>query len=167
MEMFRRRARPGSQSPAEVYDGLRTAALEVTEATVGKAPPEHPNVLGAVIDIPREAGMASVVTMADGTTSMYTSAGGGTIGAGAHEAVARATRALLTTLQALIEMFPADERVDLPQADLVQITLVTPAGRRRANVPAAAFWGEEASSVVELIAAIHDVISAIREIEPA
>ena len=130
-------------------------------------PPEHPDVLGAVIDIPGEGGMASVVAMADGTTSMYTTTGGGAIGAGSHEAVARATGALLTILQGLIEMFPADERVDLPQGDLVQVTLVTPAGRRRANVPAAAFWGDEPSTVVDLIAAIHDVISAIREIEPA
>src|SRR5215831_8372236 len=130
--MFRRRATPSSHSPDQVYEGLRTAALELTEATVGTTPPEHLDVLGAVIDIPGKGGMASVVAMADGTTSMYTSTGGGTIGAGAHEAVARATHALLATLQELIEMFPADERVDLPPADLVQITLVTRVGRRRA-----------------------------------
>src|SRR5262245_15450288 len=165
--MFRRKATPSPQSPDRVYDGLRKAALKVTEATVGKAPPEHPDLLGAVIDIPSRGGIASVVAMADGTTSMYTSTGGGTIGAGAHEAVARATHALLATLQELIEMFPADERVDLPPADMVQITLVTHVGRRRANVPAAAFWGNEPSTVVELIAAIHDVISAIRRIDPA
>jgi hypothetical protein len=49
---------------------------------------------------------------------------------------------------------------------MVQITVVTPAGRRRANVPAAAFWGDEPSTVVELIGAIHDVISAVRAAEP-
>lgn len=106
-----------------------------------------------------------MVALADGTTSMYTSSGGGTIGAGAHESVVRATRGLLTTLQDFIEMFPEDERMELPPADLVQVTLLTPTGRRRASVPAAAFWGEEPSTVVELIAAIHDVISAIREID--
>jgi len=164
--MFRRKATPSSQSPDQVYDGLRTAALGVTEAAVGKAPAESPDVLGVVVDIPRSGGMASVVALADGTTSMYMSTGGGTIGAGAHEAVVLASHALLATLQRLIEMFPADERVDLPQADMVQITLVTPAGRRRAGVPAAAFWGEEPSTVVELIAAIQDVISAIRGIDP-
>src|SRR4051794_38082842 len=120
--MFRRRATRGSRSPDSVYEGLRTAALEVTEAAVGKPPPEHPNLLGAVIDIPREGGTASVVAMADGTTSMYTTAGGGTIGAGAHDTVAHATRALLAALEGSIEMFPADQRVDLPQRDMVQIT---------------------------------------------
>lgn len=167
MAMLRRKATPSSQSPDRAYDGLRRGALGVTEAAVGKAPPEHPNVLATVIDIPSEGGMASVVAMADGTTSMYTTTGGGTIGAGAHGAVASATHALLVTLQGLIEMFPADERVDVPPADMVQITLVTATGRRRASVPAAAFWGKEPSTVVELIGAIHDVISAIRGTEPA
>jgi hypothetical protein len=164
--MFRRRGTPSSQPPERVYEGLRTGALGVTEAVVGKAPPEYPHLLGAVVDIPSEGAMASVVALADGTTSMYTSTGGGTIGAGAHDAVARATRALLAKLEESIDMFPVDQRVDLPAADMVQITLVTPTGRRRANVPAAAFWGSEPSTVVELIAAIHDVISAIRGTEP-
>src|SRR5690242_2945562 len=112
--MFRRRSNPGSQSPEQTYEGLRALALGVTEATVGTAPPEHPEVLGTVIDIPSSGGMASIAAMADGTTSMYTSTGGGTIGAGANEAVAARTQALLATLQRLIGMFPADDRVDLP-----------------------------------------------------
>jgi len=140
--------------------------LGVNEADVGKAPPEHAQVLGAVIDIPRAGEMASFVALADGTTSMYTSTGGGTIGAGAHESVAAKSHALLTTLQQRIEMFPVDDRVDLPPVDLVQITLITPTGRRCARVPADIFWGQEPSTVADLIAAIHAVISAIREIEP-
>lgn len=136
-------------------------ALGVTEAEVGKPPPEFAPVLGVVIDIPRAGGVASVVALADGTTSMYTSTSGGTIGAGAHEAVATKSHALLTTLQRQIEMFPADERVNLPSVDFVQITLITSTGRRRASVPAAAFWGQEPSTVIDLIAAIQDVISAI------
>jgi hypothetical protein len=119
-----------------------------------------------VIDVPSGGGTASVVALADGMTSLYTSTGGGTIGAGTHEAVAAKTHALLATLQRLIEMFPADDRVDLPAADLVQINLITPTGRRRASVPAAAFWGQEPSTVVELIAAIQDLISAIRGAGP-
>lgn len=164
--MFRRKTARSSRSSDPIFDGLRTAALSVTEAMVGPAPPEHPQLLGTVIDIPRGGGMASVVALADGTTSMYTSTGGGTIGAGAHEAVASKTHALLSALQRSIDMFPLDDRVDLPPVDLVQFTLITPNGRRRASVPSAAFWGQEPSSVVDLIAAAQDVISAIRDSEP-
>jgi hypothetical protein len=76
MAMFRRRVPADPPPPEQVYDGLRTAALGVTEDVVGKDRPEHPDVLGAVIDIPSEGGTASVVAMADGTTSLYTSTGG-------------------------------------------------------------------------------------------
>jgi hypothetical protein len=165
--MFRKKSGSGPQPPEQVYERLRTAALEVDAALVGGPSPDHPDVLGAVVDIPRDDAMASVVAMADGTTSMYTSTGGGTIGAGAHESVASATKTLLTTLQRLIDMFPVDERTDVPSADLVQVTVITPTGRRRASLPSAAFWGREPSTVVELIAAIHGVISALRELEPS
>jgi hypothetical protein len=161
MVMFRRRTPANTQPSGDTYDGLRATALGITEAEVGTPPPEHAQVLGAVIDIPSAGGMASVVAMADGTTSMYTSAGGGIIGAGGHEAVVTKSHALLAALQRQIEMFPADDRVDLPPVDLVQVTLITLTGRRRASVPAAAFWGQEPSTVVDLIAAIQDVISAI------
>jgi hypothetical protein len=167
MAVFRPKRSSADRPTNAVYEGLRSNALGVTEATIGKAPPDHPNVLGAVIDIPSDGGIASIVGMADGTTSMYTSTGGGTIGAGAHDVVATRTHALLTTLQHLIEMFPADDRVDLPPADLVQITVITPTGRRRASVPAAAFWGQEPSTVSDLIAAIQDLISGIGEAKPA
>lgn len=167
MRVFRKRAGSGPPPPEQVYEQLRTAALAVDESLVGPPPLAHPDVLGAVIDIPREGGMASVVAMADGTTSMYTSTGGGTIGAGAHVSVAGATRTLLATLQGHLEMLPPDERTDLPPADLVQVTVVTPAGRRRASLPSEAFWGREPSTVVELIAAIHGVITALREVEPS
>jgi hypothetical protein len=157
--VFRRRTPPEKQPSGDAYDGLRTMALGITEAEVGKPPPEHAQVLGAVIDVPSAGGIASVVAMADGTTSMYTSTSGGIIGAGAHEAVVAKSHALLAALQGRIEMFPVDDRVD-------QITLITPTGRRRASVPAAAFWGREPSTVVDLIASIQDVISAISETGP-
>jgi hypothetical protein len=92
---------------------------------------------------------------------MYTTTGGGVVGAGASEAVVAKGHALLTALQRQIEVFPVDERVNLPPVDLVQITLITSTGRRRASVPAAAFWGQEPSTVIDLIAAIHDLLSVI------
>ena len=166
MSVFRRRRDPEDQKLEGVYEGLRSNALAITSRDLAQISSDHPRVLGAVIDIPSSGGFASVVALADGTTSMYTSSGGGTIGAGYHEAVANKTHVLLTTVDRFLEMFPADDRLDLPSADVVQITVITGAGRRRASVPAAAFWGQEPSTVVDLIAAIQDVISAIRGVGP-
>ena len=160
--MFRKRSSSVPKSPDQIYEGLRTAALSVTAEQSGDPPPDHVSVLGAVVDIPAEGGMASVVAMADGSASMYTSTGGGVIGGGKHEAVEGAVHGL----EGLIEIFPEDDRVDLPPTDMVQITVMTPRGRRRACVPAAAFWGAEPSTVVELIAAIQDVMTTIRGVAP-
>ena len=44
-------------------------------------------------------GAATLVSLADGTTSMYTSTGGGVIGGGAHDAVVQAGRAFLLELE--------------------------------------------------------------------
>ena len=189
--MFRKRSSSVPKSPDQIYEGLRTAALSVTAEQSGDPPPDHVSVLGAVVDIPAEGGMASVVAMADGSASMYTSTGGGVIGGGKHEAVEGAVhglgrgggrpvmlvngrrisgfgavRNLPPEAIAKIEIFPEDDRVDLPPTDMVQITVMTPRGRRRACVPAAAFWGAEPSTVVELIAAIQDVMTTIRGVAP-
>lgn len=62
-----------------------------------------------------------------------------------------------------IDLFPPDEREDLPQREFVQITIITGRGRRRACIPTPAFWGQEPSTVVHIIGAAQDLISAIRE----
>lgn len=120
-----------------------------------------------MVDIPKSGEVVSIVGFTDGTTSMYTSAGGGTIGAGSHEPVVAATHAVLAALQSRIELFPPDDRVGLPGEDMVQVTLITPSGRRRAGIPVDAFWGREPSSVIDLIGAIQNWISAIRQVTPA
>ena len=53
--------------------------------------------------------------VADGTTSLYTSGGGGTLGAGAHDSVRRAATAYLEAIAEAVPMFEAvDEAVPPP-----------------------------------------------------
>lgn len=52
-----------------------------------------------IIDIPAQGGCATLVALTDNTTSLYTSTGGGTIGAGGHATVASATHALLASAE--------------------------------------------------------------------
>jgi hypothetical protein len=153
------------REPAPTYVGMRQLALEQTPSAVSAEGTDHPDVLGILVDIPSGADFLSITALADGTTSMYTSTGGGVIGAGAHESVRRATAALLRTLQAMIDQLPPSDEVTLPPADLVLVTVITPSGRRRGGIPIDAFWGREPSGVVDLIAAVHEVISAVREVD--
>ena len=82
--------KPGSgrKSPAEAYAGLRNMILT-------KRPPNFDGFWGVVMDIRRHNGTATMIAVADGTISLYTSTGGGIIGLGPHEGPKRAAAALL------------------------------------------------------------------------
>jgi hypothetical protein len=73
------------------YKDLRDMALHATEVSAIGEP-----IAGVVIDIPAKGGFATIASFGDGTSSLYTSTGGGTIGAGNHRPVAEATRRLLS-----------------------------------------------------------------------
>jgi hypothetical protein len=65
-----------------MYSDLRARALQAATTSVIPHHNGHPDVYGLVVDIPARGGYATVVALGDNTTSLYTSAGGGTIGAG-------------------------------------------------------------------------------------
>jgi len=90
-----RRDRDGQPADANPYESLRDLALHAVENGLPPPGDDHPDVSGVVVDIPSGAAFATVVALTDNTTSMYTSTGGGTIGAGEHADVAAATHQLL------------------------------------------------------------------------
>ena len=75
-------------------------------------------------------GTATLVCLADGTTSLYTSSGFGIIGGGGHEAVVRANSELLGLLsQHLVQMAPSSDQ-SLPRDGRTIIRALTRAGQR-------------------------------------
>ena len=83
-------ANPPSQrkNPAEVYAGLRNMILT-------KRPPNFEGFWGVVMDMGVANGNATMIAVADGTISLYTSGGGGIIGVGPHEGPKRVASELL------------------------------------------------------------------------
>jgi hypothetical protein len=162
--LFRRPSRRprGVPGAGDTYAALRANALDSAGA-LPAPPPEHSRVSGVVVDVPASNGYATVVAMTDDTTSMYTSSGGGTVGAGSHAPVSAATHALLTTVDRQLDAFAPGERRDLPPGGTVRFHVLTPAGTATADVPEAAFWGKVAHPLTPVIAATQHVISAIRE----
>ena len=128
---------------------------------------DHPDVSGLVVDIPAQGGFATVIAMTDNTTSMYTSTGGGTIGAGEHAAVAAATQRLLDEVQRNLGLFEAHDDADLPAAGFVRLHVLAPSVGRHADVPEDAFWGRADHELTPVIAAVQDVVSAIRTAAPS
>ncbi len=162
MGIFKKQPKAGV---AEAYIELRASALDAGP-TVGPPPADHPDVLGVLVDIPHGEAFATVVALADGTTSMYTSSGGGVIGGGQHIEIVQAARTVLRAVQANLVLFPADRDRGLPPVGFVRFTVIGPGGQRIAHVPEAAFWGQEPSPVADLIDPVQALISRLRELSP-
>src|SRR4029077_6184742 len=97
----------------------------------------------------------------DGTTSMYTSAGGGMIGGGAHEPVVAATRQFIALVrQPLTQRAPSDTDA-LPPPATVQFFALAFDGRRSARAPESEL-AEKIHSLWPLFYAGHQVITALR-----
>ncbi|HEX4818765.1 MAG TPA: hypothetical protein VFV00_01055 [Acidimicrobiales bacterium] len=164
----RRKRHRGPDQPVDAnpYPALRDVALRAVENGLQAPSADHPGVSGVVVDIPSSDAFATVVGLTDSTTSMYTSTGGGTIGAGEHAEVAAATHALLTTLQRHLADFTDADDGSLPPEGAVRFHLLTPTGSRRLDVPEASFWGREPHDLGAVIGATQELISAMRRVSP-
>ena len=158
-----KRDRYESASPREMYRNLRSMALEA--AVSGRVPfhANHPEVFGLLADIPAQGGHATVVSLGDDTTNVYTSTGGGTIGAGEHPTVAAATQNLLDLVQAHLDAFATVDDGALPSQGWVRLHVLTETMVRRADVSEEAFWGKAPDPLMPVIAAVQDLVARIRE----
>jgi hypothetical protein len=145
-----------------VYRGLRQAAIEAVGSGAIGPSAAHPRVGGTLVDVPSGGGFATVVVLADGTTSLYTSVGGGTIGAGAHEPVAAATRRLLDVVDSQLALFARADDGALPEAGSVRFHVLGFTGSLAADVSEDCFWGRAEHALTPTIAATQEVITAIR-----
>jgi hypothetical protein len=162
----KRKAKTGPDPTADVYDGLRGNALASVANGLAPPSPDHPDVSGVVVDIPAQGGFATVVALTDNTTSMYTSTGGGTIGAGQHEKVANATQRLLSVVQDHLASFRRHDDVELPAPGLVRFHILSPSGPRGEDVPEDSYWGRAPHQLMPVIAAVQDVVAAMRGASP-
>jgi hypothetical protein len=163
--MWPRRGKREAESGPTV--GLRARILSLDPASAGLHPsPELPRVWGVLMEMGYPDGSATIVSLADGTTSLYTSEGGGVIGGGEHAPVAAATKRFLaeaeTTAAGLSPAASAD--VDLPPAGIVSFVVLGYAGTQ-----VGAAGDDELASMQHplsrLYAAGQDVITALREAE--
>lgn len=82
--------------PAAVVRELRDRILELTPDEIGiTSASERGQVWGILMEMGYREGLATLLALADGTTSLYWGHGGGVIGAGEHESVQRASGAFL------------------------------------------------------------------------
>jgi hypothetical protein len=156
---------PGSNELPEIapiYDALRGKILALDPAAVHiEQTSELPNVWGLVMDWSLESGLATIVSLADGTTSMYLSSGGGTIGAGEHAAPAAASINALHVAEIAIADFAPSPNAPFPGAGRTALTLLTFTGLRRFEENTADLQ-KGVTGPSQVANAMQDVIYAIR-----
>ena len=88
------------------YSDLRIAVLNLKGPEIGLKE-NSPEIIACLMETGYEDGSATLVMVADGTVSLYTSNGGGTIGAGEHEKIRDEAKTFLKlALAKVAEMQP-------------------------------------------------------------
>ena len=122
--------------PADVYLGLRGQLLKASPSDIGLAPfPERPRVWAVLMDLAVREHHATIVGVADGTTSLYTSVGGGMLGSGMLPDVREATTRLLDTAERRLDDVAAADEAPLPAAGHVAFVVLAFDGMHRLEVP--------------------------------
>ena len=106
--------------------------LDPSEAGLG-ATEALPRAYGVVMDTVYPNGAATLAALADGTTSLYLSSGGGTIGGGEHADIAAATHRLVALAESAVDQIPvvADDGLP-PEGSMRPTSRATPASGRTA-----------------------------------
>ncbi|KAA1395479.1 hypothetical protein [Aeromicrobium ginsengisoli] len=153
---------PTPDDDSEGSAGLRRLALSISPEDLGLTVDGDPDrVYGVLMETGYVAAVVTIVSLIDGTTSMYISTGGGTIGAGEHEPVAEATRAFVAMAQVLVGQTAPTTAFDLPGVGRVRFQLLTVGGGRTAEA-AEDDLGNGRHPLSPLFHAGQDVITQIR-----
>ena len=169
--MFRKRRQEARQPPASdesVFIGLRGQILTLDPASIGLKPTtDRPRVWGALMDMGRANDTwVTIVALADGTTSLYTSTGGGIIGAGMRPDVAAASAVWLSTIEQHLDLLPVATDSRLPPDGFVVIRALCFDQHRAIEAPEDDL-GHGRHPAAALFHSAHGVITQLRLVDEA
>jgi hypothetical protein len=151
--------KPVAPNPEAVYTDLRDKALGLTPETVGVT---GDAVYAVILDMGfGEGTTATIFAAADGTASMYTSTGGGVIGAGQRHSVASVSKALVAEAERSRSLLsPGWDDTPLGDGEVRLIALAAPEALAASG--SGDSWIADGSPMQPLFAAANDLIYQIR-----
>jgi hypothetical protein len=145
-----------------MYPELRSMILGLTPHDIGiKQTDQHPNVWGVLMEFQLPEEVVTLVSLADSTTSLYFSHGGGVIGAGAYDAVAQASQNWIAMAESFFPLTQRTEQFPFPASDRVRFYLLTFAGTYTVDRDKTALERQQ-DVFWPLFYAGHEVITQIR-----
>jgi hypothetical protein len=114
---------------AQTYLQLRELIFRLEPATLGLTPSTiTPHVWGVLMETGYVVGTATLVSLADGTTSLYYSTGGGMLGRGDYAPVAVASKAFVVQAEKALSQMVSCREVPLPAVGQVRFSCLTYSG---------------------------------------
>ena len=158
---FKRRKRLAAD-----LSGLRDRLLASSAAELGLgSAAAGGRVWAAFLELGYPGAVVTLVALADGTTSLYFSNGGGLIGAGGHQAVEDASRLFLSSAESMVHALEPVSSTPLPELGRVRFYVRAGEAMLGAEAGEADLAGTR-HDLAPLYHAGHGVITAIRETTP-
>jgi hypothetical protein len=118
-----------SPKPSPTYLQLRERLLGLKPDELGLAPSEAaPYIWGVLAELGYEVGSATLVALADGTTSLHYSTGGGLLGRPGFVPLVQASQALVAEAQKFVAQASPIEDFSVPAPGQVRFILLTYSG---------------------------------------
>ena len=152
-------------TPSQMSDKLRSMVLNLNPNDIGLTKESFPYpVFALIMETGFPEGSFTLSSIADGSTSLYFSHGGGIIGGGEHEDVRKASAYLLSAAQHFSEEAVRVAAFPKPRAGEVIFYFITFDGVR-SYTALEDDLGNEKDRLSPLFFAAHDVIAELRNIQ--
>lgn len=159
-------AQPAPASPEPAVSGLRSMVLGLSADEIGITRENFPHpAWGVVMETGMAGGFYTLVVLADGTTSLYFSGGGGTVGAGEKPAVREASQQFIGWGNRFVASAEPGRSTAPPAHGVTRFFFLTFDGLRAYSAPEVEL-GQERDELSPLFHAGHAVITAIRQASP-
>ncbi len=155
---------PGAEDTGKVTKALRDKIFRLSPGEINVSPSEdYPHVWGIVMETGFPEGVATLVSLIDGTVSLYFSGGGGVIGAGEHGNVRTAATTFLRAAERYRQSLVRTTEYPMPGAGRVRFYVLTYEGILADDVEENTL-GDGVHALSPLFYAGHEVLSEIRKL---
>lgn len=154
-----------NKNPTEVFYGMRDMVLNLTPDEIKVEPTDKfPNLYGLVMETGYPEATVTLITLIDGTVSLYFESGGGYIGMGGVKEISDAADDFLIVGERFVDKMKKTEEYPLPDVGRVKFYALTYDGKYTMEVSEEEL-GEKKHEFSPLFLYAHEVITQLREYE--
>jgi hypothetical protein len=152
-----------AHNPKDVAAGLRSMVLNLSAAEIGITPHVFPHqVWGIVMETGMSGGYYTLAVLADATTSLYFSNGGGILGAGEKPEVRKVSEQFIGWANRFVGSSSPATSLQPPSQGQTKFFFLTFNGVQSYEAPELEL-GEKRDSLAPLFHAGHAMIAAVRQ----